>query len=200
MFGLFSKRKRAPADDAQRIIPVELWEGDIGRALKDAGLSPDDDANLLPVLPADARTATARAAHEARLAEENLWVGAMHPGCSVTTQFILTGEVWDGRHAELLRYVLELTPYDAFNTRFLPADEASAAALELPVFHDGSFARVLQVADAHIDLIVQRAGLTDIVDAREASDAVKEAMRGDLAELATYYYEEAMLPALRGEG
>jgi hypothetical protein len=201
MFGLFSKPKRAPTDDAEPLVAEALWEGDIGQALIDAGLSPEDegegdgDGEGNVSNSPDAHLDTQWRSHEARLAQENARIAEAHPGCSVAAQFILTDEVWSGRHADLLQNVLELTPYWPPNTRLLPADAVSAEALGLPVHYDGPFGRVLQVADAHIDLIVARAGIEDVA---AADEAVKDAMRRDLAALADYYYEEAILPMLRG--
>lgn len=34
------------ADGVSRIIPLELWDGEVGQAMRDAGLSPDVEANV----------------------------------------------------------------------------------------------------------------------------------------------------------
>jgi hypothetical protein len=198
MFGWFGKRTRETRDDSIRqIIPRELWEDEIGTALHDAGLSPDDGTNPPPVDPVDARIAAEKLAHEAVLAGENACIGAEHPGCRVATQFILTDDIWNGPHAELLLDVLELTPYWQFNTRFLPADEVSARTMGLPVHHLGQFGDVLGVADGHIADLAERCGLGDIATARTASDEAKEGLKRELAGLTNYYYEECILPLLR---
>src|SRR5690348_10329006 len=100
MFG-FGRNARAP---------VEVKPSDIGLLI-------------------DARVAIQRELHEARLAEENAKVAAAYPGASVATQFILTDDVWNGPHSANLMGALEATPYDFWNVRFLPADDASAAIL-----------------------------------------------------------------------
>jgi hypothetical protein len=197
MFGWFGKRARETQDDSVRqIIPQELWEGEIGQALRDAGMAPDDAANLVPVHPVDARIAAEKLAHEEKLAGRNAQLAVEHPGCSVATQFILTDDVWNGRHAELLLYVLELTPYWQFNTRLLPADEASARAMGLPVHHLGQFGDILKVADGHIAELAEKCGLGDVAKAYAASDDAKNALRRELAGLTNYYYEECILPLL----
>ena len=32
----------------QRILPAELWEGEVGDLLRQIGMSPDDESNLVP--------------------------------------------------------------------------------------------------------------------------------------------------------
>jgi hypothetical protein len=197
MFGLFGKKKPAtPIDDGRRLIPQELWDGEMGEALRDAGFSPDDASNRRPVHPVDARMASERVAHEARLAHENARIAAEHPGCSVATQFILTDDIWNGPHAELLLYVVELTPYWRWNTRFLPADEASAQALGLPVRHLGQFDEILRVADGHIAELAERGGLGPS-RMHSADERAKNAFKRELSGLTNYYYEECILPSLR---
>lgn len=203
MFGWFGKR--APgmsAGEMLQIIPQEAWDDDIGEALRSAGLAPDAPADVGPARPLaadpiDARIATEKLAHEAVLASINARIDATHPGCTVATQFILTDDIWNGEHAELLLHILELTPYGDFNTRLLPADEASARAMRQPARHLGQFGEVLGVANGHIREIARGHGLEDPAAADGASRQAKEAMKRDLAGLTDHYYEEYILPLLR---
>jgi hypothetical protein len=61
----------------QKILPDEVWQGEIGNMLRTLGMSPDDEQNLVPT-PAsiDARIARDKAAHEARWAALNRDIGA----------------------------------------------------------------------------------------------------------------------------
>ena len=146
----------------------------------------------------DARVAIARELHEARLAEENRRVAAAHPDASVGTQFILSQDIWNGRHSATLMGALELTPFDAWNVRFLPADEPSAAKLGLPRVFLGQFDELLRSADSLIGQIFASERLpADPFAALRASEAVKHEVRRNLAGLTNYLYEDYILPTLR---
>ena len=93
---------------------------------------------------------------------------------------------------------LEATPYDFWNVRFLPADEASAELLGLPRVYRGQFPEILRTADSLIAQIFEEHRLpADPFEALRASEAVKNACRRDLAGLCGYFYEDYILPTLR---
>ncbi|MBO9714828.1 hypothetical protein [Sphingomonas sp.] len=166
----------------KRTVPAEVKPSDIGLLI-------------------DARVKIQRELHEGRLAEENARVAAAHPGASLATQFILTDDIWNGRHSAQLMGALELTPFDAFNVRFLPADEASAAILGQPYAYRGQFAEVVRGADDLIAQIFEAEGLpADPFEALGAPEAVKNEVRRNLAGLTNYLYEEHILPTLRSAG
>jgi hypothetical protein len=44
MIGIFGRKKK-PAGVSVQVIPEELWQGEIGQALRAAGMRPDDPGN-----------------------------------------------------------------------------------------------------------------------------------------------------------
>lgn len=135
MFGLFRKK---PAAVSVQVFPSELWQGEIGQAMRDAGVHPDDPSNTVSFSNAvDARLAQARIALEYRLERENIEIQRAHPGCSIAPMYIFTEMVWKGPHRHLLFDALELTPYDEWNVRLLAADKKSADVLKLPRVYEG---------------------------------------------------------------
>lgn len=170
MFGWIGKKQRDALDAAQPLAPAD---------------------------PVEARIARASAAHEADLAIQNAGIARQHPGARLAPQFILWENIWNGPHSELLLTVLELTPFDSFNVRLLAADSVSARALELPIYHHGPFAEVLEEADAHIADLAQRAGFDDIARAARASAHAKLDLTRRIADLAEHYYQTHILPELK---
>jgi hypothetical protein len=117
----------------QRIIPAELWDGELGDALRSIGKHPDDEANLVPTgASIDARVARDRSIHEARLAEINREV-ARQTGGRVAPFFLFGESVWNSEIGSFLMARLKFFPFDHWNVLFLPADERTAAMLNLPV-------------------------------------------------------------------
>src|SRR5258708_2082127 len=138
---MFGRRRTAaaqtaevsPPDTRQRIIPAELWDGELGDLLRPIGKSPDDESNLLPTAASiDARIAHDRAAHEARLAEINRDV-TQRTGGRVKPYFLFSDPCWNSEGGTFLMARLQFYPYDAWNVLLLPEDERTAKILNLPV-------------------------------------------------------------------
>jgi hypothetical protein len=188
MFG-FGKRAPAAAQQVQvQVIPAELWQGEIGQAMRDAGMRPDDPANIVTFSNAvDARVAQARVALELRVQQENAGIARAHPGCSLVPMQIFTEMVWNGPHRGLLFDTLELTPYDEWNVRLVAADQRSAEMLRLPRVYAGE---IPKFQDSINDLLAQ------LEAEHRAATNFKHDMTRDIWGLSNYFWEEHIRPGL----
>jgi hypothetical protein len=140
----FGKRKvqAAPAQPAaaparpqsqetrQQVFPAEVWEGEMGDLLRQIGMSPDDESNLVPTgASIDARVARDRERHEAKLAEINRDLQRQVPGGRMLPFFLIPEPCWNGDMGTFFMVRLRFFPYDDWNVVFMPADERTAAAL-----------------------------------------------------------------------
>jgi hypothetical protein len=187
MFGLFGRKKK-PAGVSVQVIPEELWQGEVGQALRLAGMRPDDPANIVSFPSArDAWMAQSRVALELRVEAENARIQRTHPGCSVAPMYIFTEMVWKGPHGELLIEALKLTPYDEWNVRLLAADQNSAEALKLPRIYQGEIAHFQD----HINAL-----LGEMQAQHRASANFRDDMTRDIWGLANYFWEDQIKPGL----
>lgn len=170
------------------VIPREAWDGPGGEALRAAGMSPDDPSNIVYFdNPVDANVAQARTANELDLKQRNDELERTHPGCRLATQFIVTEDVWNGRHSKMLLQELALTPYDSWNVRYHPADEASESALGQPMVFEGQVNEIVEAIDRLIGELAE--------EHRQSADFARE-MIPSLHGLANYMYETHLLPIL----
>jgi hypothetical protein len=131
----------------QKIFPDELWEGETGDLLRAIGMKADDESNFVPTQESiDARIARDKAAHEARWAELNRDVARRTSGGSVRPFFLIPEACWNGELGDFLVVTLKLSPYQDWNVTFLPADECTAAMMNLPVHPDGDDPEVVEYA------------------------------------------------------
>jgi hypothetical protein len=188
MFG-FGKRTPAAAQPVQvQVIPAELWQDDIGQAMRDAGMRPDDPANIVTFANAvDARVAQARVALELRVQQENAEIARAHPGCSLAPMHIFTEMVWNGPHRRLLLETLELTPYDQWNVRLVAADQRSVEMLKLPRIYAGE---IPKFQDSINNLLAQ------LEAEHRAAANFKHDMTRDIWGLSNYFWEEQIRPGL----
>lgn len=188
MFGSVFGRKKAEHSAVVKVLPDELWQGEIGQALRDAGMSPDDASNLVHFdNPVGARVAQARVSLKLQVDAENKRIGIQNAGCSMAPMYIFTDDVWNGPHCELLLYRLELTPHDEWNVRILPSDEHSSKILGQPRAYMGQ-----------IDFIVDAVNryLSELEAEHRASHDFKSAMTRDIWGLANALYVEHIFPQL----
>lgn len=117
-----------------RVLPAELWDdGPVGKLLRDLGMSPDDESNLVPTgASIDARVARDRARHEAKLAEINRDVAQRTGGGSVMPFFLIPEPCWNGDMGTFFMARLRFYPFDDWNVLFLPADERTAKIMNAP--------------------------------------------------------------------
>jgi hypothetical protein len=113
-----------------RVFDPSLWEGERGEFLRRFGFAPDDPKNRpdLQVQPVSAQLARDNAALSKALAALN----GVSPN-PIGAFTLLREELWHGRFGAFLLKRLDLSPYRAWNTIFLPLDSAGAAALGLPI-------------------------------------------------------------------
>lgn len=153
MFGMFGRRKTAAASQTdeiqqQRIFPAELWQGPMGDVLRQIGMSPDDPSNLVPTgASIDARVASDRAKHEAKLAELNRDVARRTGGGRVKAYFLFHDPCWNGETGTFLMARLRYFPYDDWNVLFLPEDERTAELMGLPVHPGGPIPGSVEVVE-----------------------------------------------------
>ena len=190
MFGLFARKKK-PAGVSVQVIPEELWQGEIGQALRAAGMRPDDPGNIVSFPSArDAWLAQARVALELRVEAQNAEIQRTHPDCSVAPMYIFTEMVWKGPHSQLLIDTLKLTPYDDWNVRLVAADQKSAEALKLPRIYRGEIAHFQE----HINAL-----LGEMQAQHRASANFGYDMTCDIGGLANYFWEDQIKPGLAEE-
>ena len=190
MFGLFARKKK-PAGVSVQVIPEELWQGEVGQAMRDAGMRPDDPANIVHFPSArDAWMAQSRVALELQVKAENAKIQRTHPDCRVAPMYIFTEMVWNGPHSQLLIETLKLTPYDAWNVRLVAADQKSAEALNLPRIYQGEIAHFQD----HINALLGQAEGQHRAGANFNHD-----MTRDIWGLANYFWEDQIKPGLLDE-
>jgi len=121
--------KRPSTPPEGQIFNKELFEGERGEFLRKMGYSPDDPRNQavntqpLSVLLAE-DLAGLRRATTAVNGVSNFRIEPWH---------LLPFEIWRDDFGPWLRKELDLSPARPWNTIFLPADEAGATALGLPI-------------------------------------------------------------------
>jgi hypothetical protein len=121
--------KRPDVPPSGQIFNKELFEGEMGDFLRKHGYAPDDPRNQAPnvqplsVLLAE-DLAELRRANEAVNKAANFRIEPWH---------LLPFELWHGEFGPWLRQELDLSPCRPWNTIFLPADEAGAKELGLPI-------------------------------------------------------------------
>jgi hypothetical protein len=184
-------RQASQQDMRQRILPAELWEGELGDLLRAIGKSPDDESNLVTTGDSiDARIARDRAAHEARLDEINRDVARRTGGGRVKAYFLLSDPCWNSEAGTFLMARLQFYPYDAWNVLFLPEDERTAKIMNLPVHPGSAIPGSVELveswhreAKAKMDAAHAEAGRTYDFGALEAT---KQGIQADVWGLASY--------------
>ena len=117
-------------DGVTRALPKELWNGSSGDMLRQLGMSPDDESNLV-LTPEKARA-------NAKELENSLNAVVAHVndelanGCSVLPWARIPWSVWSMDSAEFLMKACCAYPAALWNNMLLPADAKSAAILGLP--------------------------------------------------------------------
>ncbi len=128
----FGKRKSAEPP-RQKIIPDELFQGEMGKILRDAGLSPDDEQNLLATPESvAARLASERAAFETKLRKLNDDIHARTGGW-VQPFYIFPEPCWNGETGHFLTIRMRMSPYEEWNLALLPEDPRFCEVLGLPL-------------------------------------------------------------------
>lgn len=194
-FGKRPVSARAPAPPAepphgrQRVIPAEMWEGQAGAMLRELGLDPNDESNLVHNTQSlQAKLDHGRAAVDAKVARLNEELRAKSGGAGVRPFFLIPDPCWNGDMGQLLMMRLDLFPYDDWNIAFLPVDERTALSLDMPLHPNGNIPAFVQAAekfmreaDAHLRIEHARAGQTQ--DFARFGD-VREDIRGRVRGLA----------------
>lgn len=131
-----AEREAAVSPAPQRVIPEEVWEGEAGDALCEAGLHPDSPENQRPTQEsADALFDEQFAKQQAFLEQVN---AQLPEGASVVAYAMMPWELWNGRFGEVLAMRCGLWAPGAWNQMLLAADGHSAAVVGLPQ-HPGGY-------------------------------------------------------------
>lgn len=119
------------ADGVLRIIPKEIFDGEMGDVLRQCGMSPDDPSNMMatPELM-QARADAVKATQDKLVATAN---AQLPSGTTVIPWALIPWSVWGREPARFLMVTCELFPASHWNTMLLPADERSALVLDLPL-------------------------------------------------------------------
>ncbi len=164
-------------DGKKRVMPLEIWEGELGQQMRELGLSPDDERNIIPDMSDYERRFDERQAELDACVKQ---INAQLPdGMEVIPYAMLSWALWNQQYAETADFLLntcDMYPVEAWNTMMLPADEKCAQMLNLPVhprgypagFEDHCARIVLEIEAKHraeIDPILAlgtNAGMDDI--------------------------------------
>ena len=196
MFGKRNRPTAAPTSDTQvsqrSVIPAELWQGETGNLLRQIGMNPDDDANLVPTQESvDARVERDRARLEAKLAEINRDVERQTTGGRVRPYYLFGEPCWNGELGSFLMMRLQLFPYDDWNVVFLPEDERTAQFMDLPVHPGGPIPGSVEivgqlVAEAETKL---QAAMAEADRTHRFADfgATVDSIKADVWGLASYF-------------
>jgi hypothetical protein len=121
--------KRPESPPQGQIFDKELFQGEMGEFLREAGYSPDDPRNQAPnVQPVSVL-----------LAEDQAGMRRATAALNAVSEFpivpvhLMPDRLWRTDFGPWLRQHLDLSPYRPWNTIFLPGDERGAAAMGLPV-------------------------------------------------------------------
>ncbi len=175
------------APPQRRVIPASMWQGPSGDMLRKIGMSPDDESNFVTdTHSVNERLERDKAAYEKKLAEMNRSVSERIPGGSMRGFWLLPDPCWNGKMGQFLMMRLGLFPYEDWNLVFLPTDEKTAEALNLPP-HPGrdvpafvtAAERFLVDAEAALTAAHDEAGRThEFGHFGETVEEIKEKVRG----------------------
>lgn len=184
-------------DGRTRVIPAAMWDGESGDMLRQLGMSPDDESNLVPNQQSlEQRLVEGRAKLEAKLARLNDDISRRTNGGSVRPFFLLPDPCWNGEMGHLLMMRLDLCPYDDWNIAFLAADERTALKLDAPIHPNGNLpafvkasAEFLEREDANLRAAHAEASRTQ--DFGKFHDD-REAIRNRVRALGGYFAAQLM--------
>jgi hypothetical protein len=179
--------RTAEAPMQGNVLPDPVWEGEMSNFLRMLGMSPDDPSSLMPdANSVNARLARDREKHEARLSEINRSVAERVPGGRMRQFSLIPDSCWNGELGAFLMMRLGLFPYDDWNMIFLPADEKTADALDLPVHPNGNVPafeeaaeRLIGEGDMRLRVALAEAGRTqDFARFQDEVEEIREKVRG----------------------
>lgn len=114
----------------RKVFQDDAWNGPTGDLLREMGMSPNDESNLVPnVSSVNEKLDAGHAALKARVAAKN----AELAGRGVVRPFSLIPDpCWTGEMGHFLLLRLDLFPFEDWNIALLPADEATALMMDMP--------------------------------------------------------------------
>lgn len=152
----------------RKVIPEEAWQGKTGEMLRELGMSPDDESNLIAnTASINARLDAGKSALEARLAKAQANARALLPQAELRAFSLIPDPCWNGDTGVFLMASLDLYPYDDWNIVFLAADERTAMAMDIAIHPNGNVPafvtaaeKFLAEAQAHLKRATDEAELT----------------------------------------
>jgi len=131
-----------------KVFPDALWQSETGGLLRDLGMSPNDESNLVPnAASIDSRIRSGQAALETRTLNALVKARARFPDAALKPFFLIPDPCWNGPHGTFLMRSLDLYPFDDWNVMFLAADDATAEALEIAAHPNGNVPAFVEAAD-----------------------------------------------------
>jgi hypothetical protein len=139
---MFGKRK-APSQNSQsipqpsidsdgkrRVFGEAVFAGKHGDMLRSLGLSPSDEANIIPDdAEFDRRIKQSLAQQDARRTEIEAELLRTHGHNAIRPFFILAEPVYNSQLGQWLIRLMKLLPYDDWNIVYLPLDRETQAAM-----------------------------------------------------------------------
>jgi hypothetical protein len=181
-------------DGVSRVIPQEIFDGPQGKLLRELGMSPDDESNM--VLTPERAQAKSDAAHESLERLVTHVNRQLTGGARVGRFSLIPWAVWQGVNAEFLMKACDFYPCDRWNTMLLPEDAKSAAILGLPQHpqagdpgFDAQISNLISQMREEFSAEHNRIGaalLKGDMSALDGQEDRKHKRRADLAGLASY--------------
>lgn len=130
------------------MFPDEVWQGPQGDFLRQLGLDPNDENNLLANgASISARLEEGKRRHEERNALAQRRVEARLAGAKVRPFFLIPDPCWQGPSGLFLMTTLELYPYDEWNVMYLAGDERTATALDVAAHPNGNIPAFVEASE-----------------------------------------------------
>ena len=139
---MFGKRKTASqnspsiplpsidSDSKRRVFGEAVFAGKHGDMLRSLGLSPNDEANIIPDdAEFDRRIQQSLARQDARRTEIEAELLRTHGHNAIRPFFILAEPVYNSQLGQWLIRVMNLLPYDDWNVVYLPMDRETQTAM-----------------------------------------------------------------------
>jgi len=139
----------------RKVFPDEVWNGPSGAMLRELGLSPNDENNLVPnAASINARLQEGKSRLETRTAQAQANAQSALRDAQLRPFFLIPDPIWNSDAGTFLMTSLDLFPYDDWNVVFLGGDQRTAVVMDIALHPDGNVPTFVEIAlafmaDAH---------------------------------------------------
>lgn len=131
----------------RKVLPDEVWNGPSGPMLRELGLNPNDENNLVPnAASINARLQTGKARLDERSADAQANAQTALSDAQVRPFFLIPDPIWNSESGTFLMTSLDLYPYDDWNVVFLGGDQRTAVVMDIALHPDGDVPTFVEVA------------------------------------------------------